>query len=96
MFLRYSLRHLCVCSLSLMRLQSDFMLHLNQIRNLLIAEKLYLHSADVTANAQPILGKSNIFENFCLSQTLMAFALDGRFCTGTSNHFVWRYKQKEC
>ena len=79
-----------------MRLQSDFMLHLNQILNLLIAEKLYLHSADVTANAQPILGKSNIFGNFGLSQTLMAFALDGRFCTGTSNNFVWRYKQKEC
>ena len=76
MFLRYSLRHLCVCSLSLMRLQSDFMLHLNQILNLLIAEKLYLHSADVTANVQPILGKSNIFGNFCLSQTLMARRTD--------------------
>ena len=71
--------------------RSDFMLHLNQVLNLLIAKKLCSHTAYVKGNAQNRnLIKTNTFGNFCLSQTLMAFArLDGRSSTGTSNHFLF-------
>ena len=64
---------------------SAFMLQLNQVLNLLIVEKLCLHSSEVMGNVQPILIKRNTFGKFWLSQTLMAFAkLDGR---GTSTYW---------
>ena len=60
--------------------RSDFIVDLNHVLNLLMAEKLLSHSAEVTGNVQPIFIKVKIFGNFNLSQHLIAF---GRLAGGS-------------
>ena len=56
-----------------------------------MAEKLRLHSAEVTGKVQPIFIKVKIFGNFNLSQCLISFArLAGRSSFSTSLHFLFR------
>ena len=72
-----TLLFMCIIAKALSR--SEFMLDLNHVLNLLIAEKLRSHSADVTGNVQPILIKMKMLGNLSLSQPLMNLGrLSGR------------------
>ena len=70
--------------------QSDFIVDLNHVLNLLMAEKLLSDSAEVTGNVQLIFIKVKIFGNFNLSQHLVAFArLAGRSNFSASLYFLF-------
>ena len=70
--------------------QSDFIVDLNHVLNLLMVEKLRSHPAEVTGKVQPIFIKEKTFGNFNLSQCLISFKIPtGRSSFSTSLHFLF-------
>ena len=83
---------LCIFTVATELRQSDFIVDLNHVLNLLMAEKLRTHSAEVTAKVQPIFIKVKTIWNFNLSQCLIASVrLAGRFSFCILLHFLFHY-----